>query len=131
MKRHLNKRRGFSCRLKKEIELWRRCDYFEEDIVFCSTFGEVSVNGEIQKGTINKFGYRLITAEGQQHYVHQVVAHTFHGEKPAKLLIRHLNGNCRDNRPVNLKYGTYAENTADSIKHGTFLGKYRKASNEE
>ena len=130
MKRHLNKRAKKVLRVKKIIEFWKKCDFFEEDFVLCSTLGNVAVNGVVQKGTVNAKGYRLITAENQQHYVHQIMSYTYYGEKPEpNMLIRHLNGNSLDNRKCNLKYGTYKENVQDSIKHGTHITVTRRAKN--
>lgn len=54
--------------------------------------------------------------------VHQLVADAFHGPCPAGLQVRHLNGNPKDNRPENLKYGTAKENAEDRMRHGTYLG---------
>jgi hypothetical protein len=52
-------------------------------------------------------------------YVHRLVLMAFEG-KPAKgQVCRHLNGDPLDNRLENLKWGSRAENTADSIRHGT------------
>lgn len=51
--------------------------------------------------------------------VHELVMLCFHGPKPPGMIIRHLNGKCRDNRLANLAYGTYLENSADMIEHGT------------
>ena len=52
-------------------------------------------------------------------YVHTLVLNAFEGNKPTDNVCRHLNGNPLDNRPVNLRWGTAKENTADSILHGT------------
>jgi len=54
--------------------------------------------------------------------VHQLVADAFHGARPHKLQVRHLNGNPKDNRPENLKYGTPKDNADDRMRHGTYLG---------
>jgi len=54
--------------------------------------------------------------------VHRMVSDAFHGPCPAGLQVRHLNGNPKDNRPENLKYGTAKENAEDRMKHGTYLG---------
>lgn len=35
------------------------------------------------------------------------------------MVVRHLDGNTENNTLGNLSYGTAAENTADSIRHGT------------
>lgn len=51
--------------------------------------------------------------------VHKLVLQAFRGHRPHGFVCRHLNGNCLDNRLVNLKWGTQKENMLDSIKHGT------------
>lgn len=53
-------------------------------------------------------------------YVHRLVADAFldpprHGQT----LVRHLNGRKLDNRPENLAWGTYVDNEADKLLHGT------------
>src|SRR5699024_503089 len=51
--------------------------------------------------------------------VHIRVASAFLGERPhSKAVIRHLNGVRDDNRPSNLAWGTYSDNSADTIRHG-------------
>lgn len=51
--------------------------------------------------------------------VHRLVADAFHGTgRDHGHVVRHLNGNPRDNRAANLRWGTWAENSADMVRHG-------------
>lgn len=51
--------------------------------------------------------------------VHRAVALAFMGDRPAGTdQLRHLNGDKCDNRPMNLRWGTAAENAADRERHG-------------
>lgn len=50
--------------------------------------------------------------------VHQLVLLAFHGYPPPGTEAMHLNGNPRDNRPENLKYGTHSENITDMYREG-------------
>jgi hypothetical protein len=51
--------------------------------------------------------------------VHHLVASAFHGTRPDKHEVRHLNGVRADNRVENLTWGTRRENAHDAIAHGT------------
>ena len=50
--------------------------------------------------------------------VHQLVMLAFHGCPPPGTEAMHLNGNPKDNRPENLKYGTHSENMIDMYRAG-------------
>lgn len=51
-------------------------------------------------------------------FVHDVVALAYHGPRPsADHEVRHLDGNGKNNRPDNLKWGTQEENTEDRYRH--------------
>ncbi len=50
--------------------------------------------------------------------VHQLVMLAFHGFPPPGLEAMHINGNPKDNRPENLKYGTHSENMIDMYRNG-------------
>lgn len=51
--------------------------------------------------------------------VHILVCEAFRGPKPTQAHeVRHLNGNPRDNRATNLKWGTRSENSHDTVSHG-------------
>lgn len=72
----------------------------------------------------NHHGYEVFTfrKDGRQSAVnaHREVCRAFHGEPPFEgAVTRHLNGDSLDNRIENLRWGTQAENKADSIRHGT------------
>ena len=51
--------------------------------------------------------------------VHVAVAAVFIGPRPPGLLVLHNNGDFRDNRAVNLRYGTAKDNYEDAVLHGT------------
>jgi len=71
----------------------------------------------------NKADYPHVTlfVDGKKkpHAVHRLICHAFNGEKPSpKHMVRHLDGTKHNNKPENLAWGTYAENSADARKHG-------------
>ena len=76
-------------------------------------------------------GYRVVNLRGKSHrraYVHQVVAESFHGERPSpNHCVRHLDGNSRNNSANNIAWGTYAENEADKKCHGTWKNRISNA----
>lgn len=57
--------------------------------------------------------------------VHQLIMLTFVGKPPAGTEVLHINGNPRDNRLSNLRYGTRKENILDVYIQG---GAWRKLS---
>ena len=67
--------------------------------------------------TFSSNGYRKITLNGKNHYVHLLVLRTFHGERPPNCEARHKNGNRLDNRKDNLCWGTKKQNGRDRVKH--------------
>jgi HNH endonuclease/NUMOD4 motif len=75
------------------------------------------------KPGINSVGYlRLNLAMGKSYLLHILVAETFIGPRPIGQVVRHKDGNRLNPKLANLEYGTYSENTRDSIKHGTHSG---------
>lgn len=63
----------------------------------------------------------LVDDEGRYRtcLMHSLVAAAFLGKRQARQVVRHLNGYGGDNRLENLSYGSYQDNVADSILHGT------------
>lgn len=51
--------------------------------------------------------------------VHTLVCTAFNGPCPEGLECRHEDGNCANNRPGNLSWGTHTDNMRDKRKHGT------------
>jgi hypothetical protein len=51
--------------------------------------------------------------------VHTLVLTSFRGPRPPGLVCRHLDGNPINNRLDNLAWGTWEENEADKLRHGT------------
>ncbi len=62
------------------------------------------------------------TRDGQEFKksVHRLILETFVGPCPENMQCRHLDGNPQNNNLENLAWGTSAENSQDSIQHGTF-----------
>jgi hypothetical protein len=77
------------------------------------------------KFIITPGGYRQLNlyADGKRRVVRipVLVAETFHGPRPLNMVLRHLNGNCLDDRASNLEWGTSQENSDDMRRHGTWL----------
>jgi len=73
-------------------------------------------------------GYLILTQKDDNgrvitKHAHKLVALAHLGPKPAGLIVLHKNDQRGDNRVSNLKYGTYAENYADSVANGgRYLG---------
>lgn len=54
--------------------------------------------------------------------LHIVVAEAFHGPRPSpRHVVRHLDGDASNCAAANLCWGTPAENSADTLRHGTRL----------
>jgi len=51
-------------------------------------------------------------------HIHVLVAEAFIGPRPLGAIVCHLNDNREDDRLVNIKWGTYSSNYADSVRNG-------------
>ena len=82
-----------------------------------------SVNGLYLKQNMRSTGHLYVKLRKngitKNEAVHRLVLQTFFGPCPIKMECRHLNGNPKDNRLENLKWGTRSENIIDAVKHGT------------
>lgn len=95
-----------------------------EGLYSATAFGQIISHraGRPLKPYLTPGGYPMVALYGggteKRICVHRLVALTFHGE-PEGRVVRHLDGNRLNNHARNLRYGTPAENAADSILHGT------------
>lgn len=63
-------------------------------------------------------GYPSVVLAGRDsRTLHSIVAAAFHGPCPTGMQIRHLDGSRDNAKADNLKYGTPAENGADTVRH--------------
>lgn len=101
-------------------EDWRRL------VIGCRTYF-VSSKGRVWGGRfrrlykpyVDKDGYQTTTIEAVPWKVHRLVAWAFCGAPPSsKSVVRHLDGNPKNNHTANLAWGTQVENWEDRIKHG-------------
>ena len=74
---------------------------------------------------ISYHGYEMVTLsinKKQKNYaIHYLMAITYVGEKPTPThQVMHLDGNKRNNKASNLKWGTGRENHLEKKNHGTF-----------
>lgn len=75
--------------------------------------------GRILKPTISASRYPMVALTGNTKIcVHSIILHTFRGPPPIGKIARHLDGNERNNKLSNLRYGTRKQNWEDSIAHG-------------
>ena len=71
----------------------------------------------------DKYGHLMVclkkNGESKHRTVHSLVAEAFIGERPnEKPVIRHLDGNPKNNQVDNIVNGTRKENTVDMVKQG-------------
>jgi hypothetical protein len=110
-------------------EEWRPVVGWEGDYEV-SSFGRVwscpvgtPRTGRILRPAINPGGYPSVRLSRRGVHktqpVHILVAAAFHGPRPEKAQIRHLDGQPTNNCVDNLRYGTASENVQDSLRHGT------------
>lgn len=56
-----------------------------------------------------------------RHTVSSLVMLSFAGARPAGLCVLHTDGDNKNNKLQNLRYGTHKENSADARRHGTLM----------
>lgn len=84
----------------------------------------------LRPSTSNDGYYQTVLLRDDGQYttikVHAIVALAFHGPRPDKLVVNHINGIKKDNRPINLEYVTISRN----CKHSFELGLQKPKSGE-
>lgn len=94
------------------------------DRCVCARGGKTRTHrGRVLRPTVIKDGYLRVklSANGRQilKTVHRLVLLAFVGPCPEGKQVCHGNGDPKDNRLSNLRYGSVTENHADRKKHGT------------
>jgi hypothetical protein len=78
------------------------------------------MRGCVLRAHTNTGGYLCLRlGRGAPLMVHQIVALTFLGPRPAGAYVCHEDGNRQNNRASNLRYDTPKANQRDRVKHGT------------
>lgn len=104
-------------------EIWKAVPGYE-DRYEVSSEGRVRslVRGHILRGGPHKGGYVLLHLYGRGPRkvttLHAVVAEAFLGPRKPGEIICHGDGDSRNNRVENLRYGTYKDNADDTLRHG-------------
>lgn len=82
-------------------------------------FGRVGFRKLDPRGRYANFCVYVGPGKRRNYAVHVLVCEAFHGPKPEwATCVRHLNDEKRDNRAVNLAWGTGADNMQDAIRNG-------------
>lgn len=82
----------------------------------------------ILKSVAHKRGgylYVNLVRDNKQHHrkIHALVCEAFNGARPeSATLVRHIDGDVRNNIPSNLAWGNTSENMHDAVRHGTHSG---------
>lgn len=108
-------------------EMWKKINGYEK-LYQISNCGQVkslsrsTTRGGILKLNKHKSGHLYIKlckdGKYESFQIHRLVLETFIGLCPVGMECRHLDGNPKNNRLNNLKWGTRSENVRDAIKHG-------------
>lgn len=96
----------------------RRVQHGNGELQIKSRF--LSLQTMIRGGYASCVLYRF--GAGENARVHILVAVAFIGPRPKGQIIRHLDGNPKNNRVSNLAWGTQSENLFDTVRHGRHRG---------
>lgn len=91
-----------------------------DPFLFVSEDGEVvslHKSGRILKASLSG-EYQGVKVAGVTRHIHRLVCETFHGPRHV-MVVRHLDGDRKNNRLSNLAWGTPLENSEDQARHGT------------
>ena len=75
-------------------------------------------------GTVHSSGYLQVRVDGKWQYVHRIAWALYTGAEPVQFL-DHINGNPQDNRIVNLREATHAQNMQNSKRRSHSCNKFK------
>lgn len=86
---------------------------------WASRYGEVrGPSGKVLKPFVAPSGHLHVLIAGKKLRIHHAVLLAFGQPRPTGKICRHLDGDPANNNLSNLTWGTFAENSADAIRHG-------------
>ncbi len=93
------------------------------DVVRIAAGGGAQVGRVLRPALRGKSGYLCVNlwenGKGKTWFVHEIVALTFHGPRPARHEVAHNDGNKLHNHYTNLRWATRSDNQMDRVAHGT------------
>ncbi|MET7477647.1 HNH endonuclease [Streptomyces sp. NPDC005648] len=104
-------------------EEWKQIPGFLEE---ASSLGRVRLGPSVLRPFGARYAtVRVTTDEGHARLmkVHEAVLRAFRGPRPDGLVASHLNCDPDDNRPVNLKWETPAENVRRCVANGCYTNR--------
>lgn len=90
-----------------------------------------TIRERILKQSLDEWGYPMVRLYGKTYKVHRLVAAAFIlGRKPGEV-IRHMDGNPKNNHVSNLAYGTTSENILDCYDYRGCIRKRQKLTEQD
>ena len=122
---------GENTKLTKQQQLYRDIPINYKKEIWCNIFDNYWVSNlgnvkyfdmieNIEKPVhtnITSTGYRVFYYKSKKHKIHQYVAYSFLGDRPAGLVIDHIDRNKLNNNLTNLRYCTCKENIINSNRY--------------
>lgn len=111
-------------------EIWRPIEHFFYEVSNLGRVRSTEASGkgkQLRKQHVKCNGYLEVnlwdwrTHSYRYFLVHRLVLRAFTGRPPPNGVGRHLDGIRQNNAIENLSWGTYRENEADKVRHGTKL----------
>lgn len=90
-----------------------------------------TIKERILKQAEDDWGYYQVRINRKTYKVHRLVAMAFMGERPTNNVIRHLDGNNKNNTVSNLMYGTYSQNVLDCYDYRGVISAKQKLNEEK
>lgn len=85
-----------------------------------------TIKERILKAPPDEWGYPQVRLLGRTFKVHRLMAMVFLGERPDGFVVRHKDGNPKNNTLDNLEYGTASQNVMDCYSYRGYLSKTQK-----
>lgn len=91
---------------------------FDGYVISKETLEVFGPRGKVATSETQSAGYSTVRVNGKNELHHRLVALAFIPNLKDKPLINHIDGDKRNNKPANLEWVSYAENSKHAFKHG-------------